>query len=181
MPSKKPRLTQAQKAASSDLAKLKKLGLFKGNVRRPSRYAVKKSKDYQDVLKGKAAIVTAPKTTIAREYKQQFKTYGKKIIIPKAKNERWKFDKKEQAITSTRRAYGAKIKATIKPGEAKRVASAGVPKGKKIRYVIPFNRGALGTDYLRFDDWDSLAKFMAEYERYKDWQQYVQYELVDTE
>src|SRR5258708_29317702 len=108
MASKKPRLTQAQKRASGTLFKLKRLGVFKGETKRPSRYGVKVARQLDYVAKGRAAVVTVPRG-VATDYKQQYRVRYGKVIVPKAAGERVRFSKAQREITSTRKFQGKDI------------------------------------------------------------------------
>src|ERR1019366_9186741 len=99
MATRKPRLTQAQKAARPKLAKLKKLGLFRGNVSRPSRHGVKQTGVFAQVLAKRAAIVTVPRPRAPKvgpkapdrlkQYAGAFKVRGRRVVLPKIEGERY--------------------------------------------------------------------------------------------
>lgn len=178
MPTKKRRLSQAQKAAIPKLRELKKLGLFGGRVRAPSKYGVSQTKKFSDVLTGKAAVVTAPPKAV-REYRAagRFKVKGRKIVVPKEKGERVKYDKKLGAISSTRETYGQRVK-TVKPPRGGETMKA--PRGKRKVYVIP-----IGPRRFRFTSRAELEKFMRPYEQgtrpYEKWREYVEIEFLDRD
>ena len=78
MASKKSKRTQAalaNKKARGELARLKELGLYRGNARKnPTRYAKEQIIKYRDVLEKRAKVITVPKRGAAREYTEVYRT-----------------------------------------------------------------------------------------------------------
>lgn len=177
MATKKPGRAQAQKSLST----LKKLGLFKGRVRNPSRHGLAQIKKFAGVLKGDVAVLSVP-PKVARDYREQYRVKYNKVLIPKAKGERVRYSKRKQEITSSREFAGKRITAR-KPRAVK--SPYDLPRGPNIRYAVPLAGGAMR---LRWDDFDQLVKDMTEYEqgrrnkygaRYAEWWKYVEIETID--
>lgn len=176
MSKRKARLTQAQKEARPKLRQLKKLGLFKGRVTRPSRHGIKQTGVFANVLAKKAAVVKIPKGK-RKEYSQAFKVRGGKVVLPKIEGERYRYDKKAGAIVSVRRQHGETIKKTVLPRELTNVGD--VPLGTNKFYVLPLGQHF----HIREKTMEAIRAFLFEYEtrykrRYKDWQKYVVVEEI---
>jgi len=175
-----------------DVKELKRLGLYKGDLRKPiTEHAARQAKRFSDVLTGKAAVVKAPRP-VAREYKQEFKTKYRKVVIPRREGEKVFYDKKSGRIISFRQDYGRNITRIIPPHAVTPDNVGGLPKGPNIRYVIPI--GAPG-HVERFENFDDLAHFMQQYEvphfvsgdkygsrmsQYKSWHKYVEIEIIEN-
>jgi hypothetical protein len=195
MATKKPVRGQSKKKYEkyrNDVKELKRLGLYKGDMRKPiTRYAAREAKRFEDVLTGKAAAVKAPKP-VAKEYRQEFKAKYRTVIIPRRQNEKVFYDKKSGRVISFREDYGRKITRII-PAHAITPDNVGtLPSGPNVKYVIPL--GPSGS-VVRFDTWEDLAQFMHQYEvphfvsgdkygsrmtQYKNWHKYVEIEIVEN-
>lgn len=177
MSTKKPRLTQAQKAARPKLARLKKLGLFKGRVHRPSRHGIKQTGVFAQVLSKKAAVVSVPRSKL-KQYSEAFTVRGGKVVLPKIEGERYHYDKKAGAIVSTRTQHGQRIRKTVLPVPS--VANLGdVPLGPNRYYVLPLGQNF----HVREKTMKAIKAFVFEYEqrykrRYRNWQKYVVIEEI---
>lgn len=190
---KKPRqsksLTSAErkardKAARSDLAKLKAKGLYNGDLRKqkPTRYGRNLVRRFADVLTGKAAVVTTS-TKAGLEYRKHgFRGKGNRIVVEKAPTDRIVFNKRTGAIDRYSSRYGDRHKETLLAGEPRALKAA---RGKQIFYTMPFGREP--NQYrIRFDSFDELQKFMQPYEQkatnpFLDWQNYVIAEELDDD
>lgn len=157
------------------LKKLRDLGLYKGDLRKkPTKYALSKIAQFDDVLKGKATVV-APKNP--GRFKNLFPTVGKLVVVPRRKGERISVDKSGEIVSkrkSGKHIISARGK-SVKRGEK-------IPKpepDRYVQYVIPFNSRD-GVTWFRFPSWDELQKFMAGYD-YKGWEDYVIEEDVNNE
>lgn len=177
MPTRKKPLTQAQKSAIPKLAKLKERGLFAGNVRRPSKYAIKQTKVYKDVLDGRASVVKVPRNK-AREYRDAFRVKGTSVVVSRGKTEKVRYNKKAGEIQSIRHDYGKKIRKRILPTKPEGLDQ--LPKARKGQYyTIPFNRGST-IERFTFESIDELRKFMSGYEdRWPNWEKYVEVEEME--
>jgi hypothetical protein len=100
------------KSFRSDLAKLKKFGLTskKTNPRKqtPTKWFKAQIKKYNDVLQGKAKVVTINKSQKSKLKEAQYRTTRNKAIIPAAKNETVRMTK--QGYNITRHNKGGNIK-----------------------------------------------------------------------
>lgn len=165
-----------QKQARIQLRKLRELGLYKGDLRKkPSKYAIGKLKQFDDVLHGKATVVT-PRNS--KRFKGIFETVGDKVIVPRRKGERISIDKKSGEIVSIRKSGKRIIRSrgkTVKRDEE----IARPEKHRVVQYVIPFHGRGGETNWFRFPDYDELKKFMAGYD-YKGWKDYVIEEDIDN-
>ncbi len=178
MTTRKPKLTQAQKSAIPKLAKLKEKGLFKGNVRRPSKYAIKQTKVYEDVITGKATVVKVNRAT-AVKYKEAFRVKGTRVVVNKGEGETVRYSRKTGEIVSTRKQYGKRIRKRILPIKPEKLDQ--LPKERKGRYyTIPFNRGSI-IERFTFESMDELRKFMSGYEdKWPNWEKYVEVEEIES-
>lgn len=176
MSKRKPPLTQAQKDAIPKLAKLKEKGLFKGNARRPSKYGVKQTKVFGDVISGKATVVKVSFKD-ARKYKDAFRVKGTRVVVNKDKDETVRYNRKTGEIVSIRKQYGKRIRKRILPTKPEKLDQ--LPKAKKGRYyTIPFYRGS-SVERFTFESIDELRKFMSGYEdRWPNWEKYVEVEEI---
>lgn len=178
MATKKPRLTQAQKFAIPKLRELKRKGLFAGNVRRPSKYGMKQARVYDDVISGRASVISVPSHKKASSYKGAFRVKGNKVVVPKEKGETVRYDKKRGVITGVREAYGKRIRKDITPQKAGSVWDLPAERKGQL-YTIPFRQGT-GIVRFTFSTRSELAKFMSGYnDRWPNWINYVEIESVD--
>lgn len=173
-----------------DVKELKRLGLYKGDLRKPiTEHAARQAKQFSDVISGKATAVKAPRH-VAREFKQTFKTKYRKVVIPRREGEKVIYDKKSGRIVSFREQYGRRITRIIPPHAVTADNVGSLPQGPDIRYVIPI--GAPG-HVERFATFDDLAHFMQAYEvphfvtgdkygsrmsQYQHWNKYVEIEII---
>lgn len=162
----------------SDVAKLKDKGLVSKRVdarkQRQTRYMKSQVKKYRDVLEGRAKAVKVPRAK-ARSYKNAFRVKAGRVVVPvENKTERVRYNPKTQAITSTRTAYGKRIKKQIVPSKVSDWRD--LPEGPNYRYTIPFAASGRFT----FESKRALAEFMSGYDKsYKNWAEYVEVELVE--
>jgi len=186
MPTTKNRDTQHK------LARLKKIGLYKGNARkRPTKYGKFLVKKYSDVLSGEAAVISAPSYGEARRYRSEtgnklFRVSRNKIVVKKKKGETFKYDKRSKAVVSYSKEYGQKVKRIKLPGVPENVNEI-LPKkrGKKYRYAIPFGSGPNGYRH-REETWEGMVQFMQPYEQstsnpYQNWQEYIEIEEYESD
>lgn len=179
MSKRKSALTQAQKAAVAKLAKLHRKGFFKGNVRRPTRYGIRQTRVFANVIADKAAVVKVPRGK-AKEYKDAFKVKGGKVVIPKIEGERVRYNKKTGMIESTRFQHGERIKKQIIPTTIDKATEFKL--GKNQYYVLPLGQHF----HIREKSMAAIAAFIYEYEMkygraYKNWQKYVVIETLEGE
>lgn len=164
------------KKQHSALKKLRASGLYSGKIPRGklTKYQAGLVKKYDDVVKGKATVVR-PKNP--KDYGRIYRTSGDKVIVPKNKGEKIAVNKRGNIERTRKGPRGEKIKSTAhrsKPGELPPETT------KRVQYAIPFAR-KLGKnkyrlEWVRFPTRESLAAFMAEYEkagRYQDWTNFV--------
>lgn len=183
MSSKQKRSAQEarrKKSASKKLlkqrAKLKSYGLLSKRVdlrRKPTSYQKKLIARYQDVLRGKAQVVSAATPKQAAKFKHSFQVIGDKIVVPRGKGEKIKFSKKTGELRATRTVGGKKITKTMSDGEL-------APLLPGQYYVIEF----AGGQRFRTNDFATLQTFMQGYEKkeykpFKDWRKYVQIETLE--
>lgn len=185
MPSKRrgARQSQSDKKVKAGLVKLKKRGLYRGDLRKPvTAYGRKVFRDYQDVLNKKAAVVSTRTRKEARLYADVFKVKYNKVAVPKeTRKENVRYNPKTGEIYSYRHQYGKRIKAV----KVVRRADSwhGLPPEKPGRfYRMPFGAASHGKGYT-FDTRADLAKFMQPYETsknpYNNWWRFV--EIIDVE
>jgi len=175
------KLTGAQlKKAKSDLAALKKLGLYSGDARKqPTRYARDQIKKYSDVLAGRAKVVTLPKRKDAKTYTEIFRTKARKVVVPARKGEKFFYSKKSGEIFSYNTEYGHAIRRIFPKHALTEATAADLPKGKNIRFAIPIGTGS-GTRRMRFSTFKELSDYMKSdsLKRYNKWQNYVEIEEI---
>lgn len=164
------------KTAKRELARLKKFGLYRGSARKqPTRYARDLLKKYQDVLRGQAAVVTAPRQKNAREYREVYRTKFRKVVIPTKPGTKFYYNRKTGEIFSYSQQYGHTLR-TLFPKHPLTEAEARKYAGRKnVRFVIPI--GPPG-HRERFTGYADLAQFMNGYKTYKNWQRYVEIEEI---
>lgn len=172
------KLTGAQlKKFRSDVARLKAKGLVGKRVdarsQKPTRYMREQVKQYQDVLDGKAKVLTVPKRKDARQFADTNRTKFNKVIVKAKPDETVSYSAKEKDIRITRRVKDKKVTRHIYAESPK----SRIKEGQL--FVIP-----IGNTRQRFDTWDDLVLFMEPYETnpknpYKEWQRYV--EIIDVD
>lgn len=169
----------------SAVAALKSKGLVSKRVdarsQRPTRYMVAQVKKFDDVLTGKAQVVTvkrgAGKSAIenAKAYGDSFARKGRKLVVPKTtKAEQIRFDEKTGKLKRYGKTQrGERFQSVIEP-KGKQTASAHrFPEGPGIFYRIPFGRGSFTFDNLK-DLYDFMQPYEVSANPYKDWQNYVE-------
>lgn len=165
-----------------DVARLKAKGLTSKRVdarkQKPTRHMLKKVSSFQDVLSGKAKVVSVPKRAIAKEYGEKFRTVGKHVVIPVKEGENVAYSKRSGEITATRRVDGKRIKRRLSSKGGTRTEA---PISGNVIYTIP-----LGGTRQSFDTWDDLVLFMEPYEAnpknpYKNWYKYVEISEIDDD
>jgi hypothetical protein len=182
MKSKKSTARQAEKLRRES-RKLKALGLIKYDARRkPGRKEKAAVKKFRDVLNNKAAVIKVGKKE-AKKYGRAFRAVKDKIIIPRKKGDRIRFDKKEKEIVITGKRYGKKTRIILEPGRGTKKRK-GPKRGYDRWWAIPFGQGR---NY--FTSYKELREFMEEYKSaaiqagrrwgFKNWRKYV--EIIDVE
>lgn len=180
MSSKKSKSGQPRsvKEFRHDVAKLKAAGLVSKRVdarsQKQTRYMQGQVKKFDDVLKGRAKVVRAPRRADLAEYRDggRYKTKGRSVVIPvESKTERVRWDAKNKRAVSTSHEYGETFTKEYMPKPPR--SAADVPQERGLLYTIP-----LGRSYRSFDTWEDLANFMFPYatdprKPYKDWQNFV--------
>lgn len=169
----------------ADLARLKKLGLYRGNARKnPTRYGKSLIKKYADVLAGKAAVVKAPSKAAARAYRDEgskapgtVRVSGDRIVVPKLRGEKLRYDKKRKEVIG----YW-KDKATGKTYK-KHVTKTGTDletfsKRDDIIYSLLWMRGS-EAERMFFSQYKELLNFIEPYGGMKRLGRYV--EILDAD
>lgn len=168
----------ALKKFRSDVAKLKKMGLVgKGSKKidarsqKPTRYMREQIKKYQDVLDGKAKVVSTKKYSEAKKFSKKYRTKFNKVIVAAKKDETLRYAPKQKKIIGTRTVKGKKVKREI---TSKIVTGRErIPEDKSVLYTIP-----VGNARMSFDTYEDLKEFMEPYEYslnpYIGWEKYVE-------
>ncbi len=186
MPSKNKSSRQGRQASRAALKKLKAAGLYTGKLPRgkPSEYQQRIIRKFDDVVKGRAAVV---KPKDPKSYKTIFQVAGDKVIVPKGKGEKIKLSKSGLIQRERKGPRGEKIVGTFRRMKPTERPAPEAP-AERFQYAIPFAR-KLGKnryrlEWKRFPTRESLDAFMMEYERtgrYEDWRGFVfQESLRDT-
>src|SRR5882672_10933929 len=140
-----PTKSQAQRqraAFKKQITRLRDLGLTgtrKIDLRKsPSKSLTNLISKYTDVLKGRAAVVTIPKSE-KKKFKGIFPIVGDTIIVPKSKGERYvKYDERAGEVTSKVKR-GSRFYKTVIFRDLDRLKE---PTGDRQRYFsMPFKRG----------------------------------------
>lgn len=163
---------RAKKERDRQIQKLKDYGLV--TKRQNLKSAVTRRNllsKYKDVLSGKAVVVTVPKG-FAAKLKSSMRVVGPKVVVPRDRGEKVKFEKRDQRLTSTRKVGGQRVKRIVYTGGAMPKPK----KGKKFMYAVPFTGGGR----VRFDSFAALKDFMQPYHTYKNWKDYLEIEEVDA-
>jgi hypothetical protein len=158
------------------LKELKKHGLYTGDLRRsPTRYAKSLIGKFGDVLSGRAAVVKTTSRATAKVYDKGYKTKGKLVIVPTDPTRVFTFNKKTGEIEGRRTLPSGKVAVSrILPHQPGQTPAFGpVPPGKTRWYSIMFRRGKKLVLGYRTDSWAEMQNFMAYYEDFNDWQDYV--------
>jgi hypothetical protein len=190
VPKKSKRVRRVSQA--SKLKKLKKLsarGLYAGDTSRLTDYGGRILRRFADVLRGAASVIGLPSLKASKPYRDNphLRVRGKKVIVPRRKGERVRYDRKTGQIKTRRREYDRSIETIIPSSPIERASIA--PSGEKIQYAIPIG----GPGHVeRFDTYADLDNFMRPYEfthivsdkygvrpvSYLDWRQHVNIERV---
>jgi hypothetical protein len=164
--------------ARKDLRELKKLGLFSGDLRKkPSRYGVKQTQKFADVLRKQSKVIEAPSRKIAKGHKEQFKVKGRKIIVPVKKGEKVLYSKKTGEIFTYRREMGVTIKGVYPKNAITPDNIDSLPQGKNIRYALPIGIGGR-MERMTFAELKALP---AKYKRTSLWKAYLQIEYLSRD
>ena len=162
---------RAKQERDRQIKKLKDLGLV--TKRQNLKSAITRRNllsKYKDVLTGKATVVTVPKGFAAR-LKSSMRVVGPKVVVPRERGERVRFETSTERIVSTRKVGGQRVKRIVYTG-----GKMPKPKpGKKFLYSVPFTGGGR----VRFDSFAALKDFMVPYHSYKNWKDYLEIEEVD--
>lgn len=157
---------------------MREAGLYSGKLGRgaPTRYQQGLIKKFDAVIKGRA-VVLEPKA--AKQYSKLYTVKGKKVIVPRGAGEKIILNKHGNVTRTRKGPRGEKITSTArrqKPGQLPPQPVA----PRRVQYAIPFarkiSRGVYRLEWQRFPTWESLAAFMATYEkegRYSDWANFV--------
>lgn len=192
MTTKKGLSGQELKAFRSKVSKLKAKGLVGKRVdarsQKPTRYMREQVAKFNDVLEGRAKVVTAPSRADARRFGAQFDegrgnmSKGRKVVVPTG-------SKGSVRVVRAKDGPIIRVRATengrslIKEYHAlKTDGPGGLPSGKNIKYRIPFGNGSSFT----FDNKKDLIEFMYPYETkaknaFKNWWRYVEIIRVGEE
>jgi len=128
---------------------------------------------FADVLQGRAKTVTVSREA-AKGYKGVFPTTATKVAVPAAKSDRVRFDRKSGEIIAERSSARGKYVSRIRKSGSIESASQLPELMARERYAIPLN-GPGGERYFqRFTSRKDLIAFMSEYNRYKNWYNYVE-------
>jgi hypothetical protein len=188
MVTKKRRGSQSKKSASDKrvrhgLARLKKLGLYSGDVRKsPTKYGRGVYQKYSDVLSKRAAVVTTKRRREARAFADVFRVVRKKVVVPKSAKEFVRYNKKTGEIYGYSVKGGQHIKALKVQRQAHSVWDLKSEKPGRF-YRIPFGHGGSG---FTFDNRKDLLAFMEpgyteKKNPYRNWWKFVEVIDLDTD
>jgi hypothetical protein len=176
---KKKRRSILEADIRQDLQKLKKLGLYSGDLRKkkPSKYAKKLVDDFADVLNDRAQVISIPRHATkkssgkraadrtARELANEFgevmrSKNGKVIVKTTSDRERAFYSEKEKTIL-TRSRFGddreiVRRYIRLKNGELPEL------KNNEL-YSLPFARGRNGVEYLNRAEKEEILKIAFQY------------------
>lgn len=154
----KTKKTDAQ--LKNSLKQLKKLGLYnpQNSRKAPTRYAKSLIKKYNDVLSGKAEVISIPKAA-AKNLKTEFKiVVGKKkavAVVPKAAGTKAKYSKKLGTVVRNIGRYN------LRPYPDKMVLLRGqfpeLKRGERLAIRI-------GNTFRIFKDQDEVSRAIAQYD-----------------
>lgn len=144
------------------LTKLKRAGLFTGDAKTASKSSrgSRLTKQYADVISGKAKAVKADLNTEISYRAAGGKAAHGRVVVPVMKGERARFDKKTGTIVAVRKAYGNKTIRTVhftKFFDPKKVPKP--PKGKQFFYYAQFEKGST----QRFESLSDFQAYMNSY------------------
>lgn len=180
MSSKKRRGAQppTREQAKRDLGRLKKLGLYKGDLRKnPTRYGLKQIHLFRDVLKHDARVISAPTQKKAREYKETFKTKFRKIVVPVRKDDKVTYSKKTGEVIIYSKQYGRNLKRVYPPKPASLADIDNLPRGRNISYRLPIGTGG----EMENVTFAQLKRFASKYSKSSAWKAYLQVQYDETE
>ncbi len=170
----------------SDVAKLKAKGLTSPRVdarrQRPTRHMLEKVRTYGDVLAGKAKVVHTKTRAQAKEF-GDLRHVGKSVVVPVVnKTEQVRYNPRTGEIVSMARENGRRIRKTIRAKALDLYDIKTYPRGKSMRYRMPFASGF----YMQFDTPEDLFAEMFKYETkshnpYRNWQQFVQIITIEND
>ena len=171
---------QATRETKAQLKELKKQGLYHGDLRKnPTRYAKSLIKKFSEVLGGRAAVVKTG-SKAAKEYKEGYQTSRDKVIVPKVAGETFTFNKKTKRIESKYvMPGGERARSVIEPTRGKEPKPPKTKSGETVYYSIYFRQGKQIKRMFRTDDFGLLREFMAQYDSYKNWVNYVRLDIVE--
>lgn len=170
----------ALKVAKSEIAKLKKLGLYKGDARKkPTKYALGQINKFNEVLSGRAKVVTVPQRKHAREFTETYLTKFRKVVVPIRPGEKLYYNKTKGEIFSYNKEYGHTIRRIFPKHALTEREARELQKGRNIRYAIPIGSGS-GMRRMRFLDYKELQDYMSSnsLKGYNNWRRYVEVEEI---
>ena len=155
------RLTTVQRsereAQKRGLKKLRELGLFSGNINKPSDYAKRKLRTYEPVISGKARLVATPSAKDAKSYKGlvtsggRIRQEGKNLIVPKVKGEKVQWNAKTgklEGVSTRRGAKGSKASRTRKEFIKATDKNINKFRGRRdVTFVLPKYQGGQLVEY----------------------------------
>lgn len=159
MAKKKSKASVSNSQLQSSLKQLKKLGLYnpKHPRRAPTKYAKSLTKQYSDVLKGRAEVVKIPRAyskEVAGQYRTKRTKKGAVAIVPRAGGMKASYSRKEGAIVREAGAF------RIRPYKDRMILlRGGFPELKKGESVVV----RIGNNYVDFHTLDDVRRAMAEY------------------
>lgn len=183
-----PLASSNKKSSKKQAAKLKRqrkqlreLGLInpKTNLRKKISNADKRNiRKFSDVLTGKATVIAAPTKKDAKRYAAKYRTKGDKVVVPRRKGEKLKWNEKLGEIVGRRKEHGKIITRELPPSGPSEIQRSKV--SDHVYYTIPFMRGG-GEERFTFSNWQDLENFMARdsIRNYKNWQNYVEIETLE--
>lgn len=166
----KSKTSQQQKR---DLKKLRAKGLYdpKDARKAPTKYGLSLLRKYRDVLDGKAAVITVPKSKNSKGWKAARKNadpslgvyaYRNKLVVPKNEGEKITWSRKYKTYRVSRWSNDRTTRYLREPLN-RRITN---PKQLKLqpgqRVSIPFNRPGRGIEWMN----------LTEKEFYEAWAQY---------
>jgi hypothetical protein len=156
-------------------ARLKSLGLFGKKTDLRKRVSTRQKNiivKFMDVLKGRASVITVPKSKTKRFRKAGRRVVGDHVVIRKSKGERVRYDKASGEIVTKRKEGKVKVTRHIAKND---IANSKASPGMKGRFVLPTVHGSYS-----FHSWQSLENFMARDSVHNSakWLQQVEFEEI---
>lgn len=168
---------QALKDANHAISILREKGLYSGKAARgqPTRYALSQIKKYEDVVRGRASVVTAPSRSAAKQAAgKSLQTKGRKVVVPvnKAAGEKARFSKTSNEINK----YGINRELRKYRRTVGKFRSTD-PQIPGATYILPAYRG----QRLIERRWTSKVQMtrdmsVASFATWVDWENYVEIE-----